>query len=151
MRRMKTLLVTLIMLIGILGSTLSVYAEINSDTIDYLKNNVTFEDDKVIFNDRGLEKYLTTDSGEGSTTIPGFGTDLFIKDGFDADLDTFVVKRNEAAEVNERLTGITGNLKIGADTETAVTLIQGFFTCYKYSFRICSNPYHNRYDSIQCI
>lgn len=126
MKRIRTLLVTLIMSVGILGSSLCVYAEVSSDTMDFIKENVTVDEyNNVVIKDRGLEKYITTNPDLGTTPIVGLETNLYVMDDLDADLEDYVNKRIEASHVDEKINNLTGDLKIGADTETASQIIKG--------------------------
>lgn len=127
MKRIRTLLVTLIMLVGILGSSLCVYAEVSSDTMDFIKENVTVDDyNNIVIKDRGLAEYITTNPDLGTTPIVGLETNLYVIDDLDADLEDYVNKRIEASHVDEKINNLTGDLKIGADTETASQIIKGF-------------------------
>ena len=119
----RTLLVTLAMILCMLGGTLTTFA---ATIEEYVTTNSTVVGNDVTFSDPNLSKYLTTDPDQGGTPITGVGTALYIIDGKDSALQSYIDKKAEASKIDDKLTDMTDGLGIEADTGTASKLLEGF-------------------------
>lgn len=118
----KTLLLTMTLVVCMFGSTLTTFA---ASISDYVKSHSTIAaNGDVTFGDPQLSKYITSDHTKGTTTIDG--TALYIIDGQDSALQTYVDKKQKASEVDTKLDDMTSGLDISADTGTASKLLEGF-------------------------
>ena len=125
-KSIKKLLITLMLTLGMFGSTLTTFA-INDATSNYLKEKLPQTEDEA-WSDHGLKSYVTTTPND-NTIVATFDSGLtyYLTDAAsESDLDAYVANRLSNSKATEKVSDIADNLDIGADTETASMLLRGF-------------------------